>query len=375
MSVSLTGPVTQKGRKMYLELKDICKRYADAKAGEPDAVSHVDLDINKGELIALLGPSGSGKTTLLRMIAGLDQPTSGDIYIDGECVNDLAPAYRKVGFVFQNYALFRYMTVFQNIAFGLNVQKKPADYISKRVDELLDLIGMSEYRDRYPNQLSGGQRQRVAFARALATEPVILLLDEPFAAIDSKVRKELRTWLRAMIREVGITTVFVTHDQDEAVDMADRIVLLKDGKIEQVGTAYEVYKEPRTEFSATFIGDSAVWGSFRGFKGFDDIDDGRKIVVRPEYVESFRDDNPKFRDLIRYSDEGVVTDVVFRGTFTEVTLDVNGIRLICRRSPERRPVHIGEHMRVLVYRINVFDKDGASVIKNDLLKNIEIEFM
>lgn len=362
---------------MYLELKDICKRYEDAKPGEPDAVSHVDLGIEKGELIALLGPSGSGKTTLLRMIAGLDQPTSGDIYIDGACVNDLAPAYRKVGFVFQNYALFRYMTVFENIAFGLDVQKKPMDETSRRVNELLDLIGMSEFRGRYPNQLSGGQRQRVAFARALATEPAILLLDEPFAAIDSKVRKELRSWLRAMIREVGVTTVFVTHDQDEAVDMADRIVLLKDGKVEQAGTAYEVYKQPQTAFAATFIGDSAVWNTFCGFKGFDDIDadDGRKVVVRPEYVESFRDDNPKFHDMIQYSDEGVVSDVVFRGTFTEVTLDVNGIRLICRRSPERRPVEVGTHMRVLVYRINVFDDTGASVIKNQLLKDIEIEFM
>ncbi len=360
---------------MYLELKDICKRYVDAKPGEPDAVSHVDLGIEKGELIALLGPSGSGKTTLLRMIAGLDQPTSGEIYIDGTCVNDLAPAYRKVGFVFQNYALFRYMTVFQNIAFGLDVQKKPAGEIRKRVDDLLELIGLSEFRDRYPNQLSGGQRQRVAFARALATEPAILLLDEPFAAIDSKVRKELRTWLREMIREVGVTAVFVTHDQDEAVDMADRIVLLKDGKVEQIGTAFEVYKEPQTAFAATFIGDSAVWDSFTGFKGFDDISGGRKVVIRPEYVESFRDDNPKFHDMIQYSDEGVVSDVVFRGTFTEVTLDVNGIKLICRRSPERRPVHVGDRMRVLVYRINVFDDKGAYVIKNKLLSNIEIEFM
>ncbi len=360
---------------MYLELKDICKRYADARPGEPDAVSHVDLDIEKGELIALLGPSGSGKTTLLRMIAGLDQPTSGDIYIDGTCVNDLEPAYRKVGFVFQNYALFRYMTVFQNVAFGLDVRKRPQEEIKKRVDELLALIGMSEFRDRYPNQLSGGQRQRVAFARALATEPAILLLDEPFAAIDSKVRKELRTWLRQMIREVGVTAVFVTHDQDEAVDMADRIVLLKDGKVEQTGTAYQVYKEPRTAFAATFIGDSIVWDSFRGFRGFDDIDDGRRIVVRPEYVEAFRDDNPKFRDMIQYSNEGTVSDVVFRGTFTEVTLEVNGIRLICRRSPERRPVEVGDRMRVLVYRINVFDDAGASVIRNDLLKDIEIEFM
>lgn len=360
---------------MYLGLKDICKRYPDARPDEPDALSHVDLEIEKGELIALLGPSGSGKTTLLRMIAGLDAPTSGEIYIDGRCVNDLAPAYRRIGFVFQNYALFRYMTVFQNIAFGLDVKKMPPEKINERVNALLELIGMSEFGGRYPAQLSGGQRQRVAFARALATEPAILLLDEPFAAIDSKVRKELRSWLRQMIKEVGVTALFVTHDQDEAVDMADRIVLLKEGKIEQIGTAYDVYKHPQTAFAATFIGDSVVWDEFRGFKGFDDINDGRKVVVRPEYVETFRDDNPKYHDLIQYSNEGVVTDVVFRGTFTEVTIDVNGIRLICRRSPERRTVDVGEHMRALVYRINVFDDSGAYVIKNSLLKDIEIEFI
>lgn len=359
---------------MYLELKDITKRYADAKAGEPDAVSHVSMGVEKGELIALLGPSGSGKTTLLRMIAGLDSPTEGELFIDGKKVNDLSPADRRIGFVFQSYALFRYMNVFDNVAFGLKVQKKPDDEIRRRVDELLELTGLSEFRSRYPNQLSGGQRQRVAFARALATEPALLLLDEPFAAIDVKVRKELRRWLREMIREVGVTSIFVTHDQEEAVDMADRIAILKDGKLEQIGTPYEVYKSPETAFAATFLGDSIVLDEFQGFQGFEEVRSGQ-VVIRPEYVETFREDNPKFHDLIPYSERGIVREVRFRGDAVELILDVNGIRLMCRRSLERRPVEVGTEMRVLLYRINVFDGERAEVVKNRKLEDIEIEFM
>lgn len=360
---------------MYLELKNLGKRYDDARAGEADAVSGVNLGINKGELIALLGPSGSGKTTLLRMIAGLDDPTEGEIFIDGVCVNDKSPADRRIGFVFQNYALFRYMTVYENIAFGMKVQKRPNSEIKRRVTELLELTELSEFRDRYPNQLSGGQRQRVAFARALATEPALLLLDEPFAAIDAKVRKELRRWLRTMIREVGITSIFVTHDQEEALDMADRIVIMKDGMIEQAGSPYEIYKDPKTAFAATFMGESVLLDRFCGFRGFEDIDDGRTVVVRPEYVEAFRDDNPRFHDLIPFSEEGIARDVTFRGDSVELTIEVNGVNLVCRRSLERRPLKPGTRMRVLIYRINTFDDKGADVIKNKQLANLDIEFM
>ena len=360
---------------MYLELKNMRKRFPNTKEGEPDAVSGVNLGIEKGELVALLGPSGGGKTTLLRMIAGLETPTEGDIYIDGECVNDLPPADRKIGFVFQNYALFRYMNVFDNVAFGLTIQKRPKDEIEARVNELLKLTGLDGLAKRYPNQLSGGQRQRVAFARALATEPALLLLDEPFAAIDAKVRKELRRWLREMIHEVGVTSIFVTHDQEEAVDMADRIVILKDGKLEQTGTPYEIYKDPKTVFTATFMGDSIVCDKFCGFRGFPDIDDGRQVVIRPEYVEAFRDDNPKFHDLIPNSENGVVKDVLFRGDSVELILEVNGLELMCRRSLERRSVSVGETMRVLLYRVNLFDGDKATVLKNHLLEKLDIEFM
>ena len=194
---------------MYVELKNINKNFGDYKASD-----NVNFGVEKGKLIGLLGPSGSGKTTILRMIAGLETPDSGDIIIDGVRVNDLAASKRGIGFVFQNYALFRYMTVYDNIAFGLRVQKADKKKIDERVRELIKLIGLEGLEKRYPSQLSGGQRQRVAFARALAPNPQLLLLDEPFAAIDAKVRKELRSWLREMIEKLGVTSIFVTHDQE-----------------------------------------------------------------------------------------------------------------------------------------------------------------
>ena len=208
---------------------------------------------NNAPLAAWLGPSGRGNTTFLRMIARLSAPDSGDIMIDGERVNRLPGSRRGIGFVFQNYALFRYMTVAENIAFGLQVQKKPKNEIRERVDQLLELISMPDLGKRYPHQLSGGQKQRVAFARALAPNPQLLLLDEPFAAIDAKVRRELRGWLKDMIARVGITSIFVTHDQEEAMEVADVIILMNRGGIEQMGSAGEICGNPRTDFVRDFI--------------------------------------------------------------------------------------------------------------------------
>ena len=200
---------------MYVELKNINKTY-----GSYQASRNVNFGIEKGKLIGLLGPSGSGKTTILRMIAGLETPDSGEIIIDGKVVNDVSASERGIGFVFQNYALFRYMTVYDNVAFGLKVQKVDKKKIHARVMELIRLVGLEGLEKRYPSQLSGGQRQRVAFARALAPNPQVLLLDEPFAAIDAKIRQELRSWLKEMIEKLGITSIFVTHDQDEAIEVA-----------------------------------------------------------------------------------------------------------------------------------------------------------
>lgn len=233
---------------MHIELKHIHKTFDGFHASKD-----VSFGVEKGQLAALLGPSGSGKTTILRMIAGLDVPDAGDILINGIKVNHLPGSRRGIGMVFQNYALFRYMTVAENIAFGLEVQKKHKSDIKRRVEELLELISMEDLGKRYPYQLSGGQRQRVAFARALAPNPQLLLLDEPFAAIDAKIRRELRGWLKEMIEKVGITSIFVTHDQEEAMEVADMVIVMNEGEIEQIGSPEEICSNPGTKFVREFI--------------------------------------------------------------------------------------------------------------------------
>jgi sulfate/thiosulfate transport system ATP-binding protein len=218
------------------------------------ALDNISLAIPGGSLTALLGPSGSGKSTLLRVIAGLEQPDEGIVSIDGEVVTALPPQKRGVGFVFQHYAAFKHMTVRDNIAFGLTVRKRPRREIKERVDELLELVQLRGLGGRFPAQLSGGQRQRMALARALAVEPSVLLLDEPFGALDARVRKELRRWLRRLHDEVHVTTVLVTHDQEEAMDVADRVALLNEGRIEQIGKPRDLYEHPANEFVMGFVG-------------------------------------------------------------------------------------------------------------------------
>jgi len=240
---------------MTIEVRNLVKKF-----GAFAALDGVDLRVADGELLALLGPSGSGKTTLLRIIAGLDWPDAGEVFFDGENALLRKAGERHVGFVFQHYALFRHMTVFENVAFGLRVQpraiRKDEAGIRARVKELLDLVQLDWLANRYPSQLSGGQRQRIALARALAIEPRILLLDEPFGALDAKVRKELRQWLRSLHHEINVTSVFVTHDQEEALEVANRVVVVDKGRIEQVGTPAEVYDSPASAFVHGFIGES-----------------------------------------------------------------------------------------------------------------------
>jgi sulfate/thiosulfate transport system ATP-binding protein len=242
---------------MDVSVQDVVRAF-----GATAALHGVSLNIEAGELIALLGPSGSGKTTLLRILAGLDFPTSGRVLFDGDDALNLTVQQRNVGLVFQSYALFRHMTVLDNVGFGLRVRaraRRPSSgEIRRRALELLDLVQLSGLEKRYPSQLSGGQRQRVAFARALAIEPRILLLDEPFGALDAKVRRDLRRWLREMHDKTGHTTVFVTHDQEEALELADRVVVLNQGRIEQVGTPDEIYDTPNSPFVFSFIGESSV---------------------------------------------------------------------------------------------------------------------
>ena len=296
---------------MYVELKNINKNFGDYKASD-----NVNFGVEKGKLIGLLGPSGSGKTTILRMIAGLETPDSGDIIIDGVRVNDLAASKRGIGFVFQNYALFRYMTVYDNIAFGLRVQKADKKKIDERVRELIKLIGLEGLEKRYPSQLSGGQRQRVAFARALAPNPQLLLLDEPFAAIDAKVRKELRSWLREMIEKLGVTSIFVTHDQDEAIEVADEIIITNKGRIEQTGTPIEIYHNPKTAFTASFFGETTFVDDYSKFHNFEHIENAEKAIVRPEFVKvTKKNEVQKYKSSASH---GVTKNVLFRGDSKEV---------------------------------------------------------
>ncbi|HEX2576110.1 MAG TPA: TOBE-like domain-containing protein [Aquihabitans sp.] len=234
---------------MSIEIRDVNKRFGDFVA-----LGDVSLTIPSGRLTALLGPSGGGKSTLLRIIAGLEEADSGSIVIEGRDATHLPAQKRDVGFVFQHYAAFKHLTVARNVAFGLEVRKRPKAEVQAKVAELLALVHLDQFADRLPSQLSGGQRQRMALARALAIEPTVLLLDEPFGALDAKVRKELRDWLRRLHDEVHVTTVFVTHDQEEALEVADEIVVINDGRIEQVGTPDQLYDEPANDFVMGFLG-------------------------------------------------------------------------------------------------------------------------
>lgn len=264
---------------MSIEIHNVSKSF-----GSFQALEHINLEIQTGELVALLGPSGSGKTSLLRIIAGLESADQGAIYFDNENITGITAKERKVGFVFQHYALFRHMTVFENVAYGLKVRprkERPSKKeIEAKVHELLDLVKLQDLAKRYPPQLSGGQRQRVALARALAVEPKVLLLDEPFGALDAKVRKELRRWLRRLHDEFQISSIFVTHDQEEALDVADKIVVMNQGKIEQIGTPNEVYENPQSPFVYDFLGSVNL---FKGRLNNGRLKHGDSVVTIPEW--------------------------------------------------------------------------------------------
>lgn len=347
---------------MYVELKNINKTY-----GFYQASRNVNFGIEKGKLIGLLGPSGSGKTTILRMIAGLETPDSGEVIIDGKVVNDVPASQRGIGFVFQNYALFRYMTVYDNVAFGLKVQKADKKKIDARVRELIKLVGLEGLEKRYPSQLSGGQRQRVAFARALAPNPQVLLLDEPFAAIDAKIRQELRSWLKEMIGKLGITSIFVTHDQDEAIEVADEIIITNAGRIEQKGTPIGVYRNPETAFAASFFGQPSVLKNADDFHTFAQAEGADKIIVRPEFVKiSKLDEVEKFKTSVS---RGVVEQVSFRGDNLELQVRVNNSVVTARRSLEKTDIREGETVNVFLYRIFALRDDSVQLIENEAVRD------
>ncbi|WP_019500161.1 sulfate/molybdate ABC transporter ATP-binding protein [Pseudanabaena sp. PCC 6802] len=266
---------------MGILVEDVSKQFGDFQA-----IDRVSLKVNTGSLVALLGPSGSGKSTLLRLIAGLEIPDRGQIWIASHDATYQPVANRNIGFVFQHYALFKHMTVSENIAFGLDIRKVPRHTVKQKVGELLELVQMKGLGDRYPSQLSGGQRQRIALARALAVAPQILLLDEPFGALDAKVRKELRIWLRQLHHEVNVTTVFVTHDQEEAMEVADEIVVMNNGRIEQSGSPSEIYDNPASPFVMGFIGEVNVL-SARGIAHHINVDPDDRVFLRPHDIDVF----------------------------------------------------------------------------------------
>jgi sulfate transport system ATP-binding protein len=282
---------------MSIVVRDVSKSFGDFAA-----LTDVSIEIPSGSLTALLGPSGGGKSTLLRVIAGLESPDAGQVEIEGRNATALPAQDRGVGFVFQHYAAFKHLTVARNVAFGLEIRKRPKDEIKAKVAELLELVHLEQFASRYPAQLSGGQRQRMALARALAVEPQVLLLDEPFGALDAQVRKELRAWLRRLHDQVHVTTVFVTHDQEEAMEVADSIVVMAAGKVEQVGSPDQLYDEPANDFVMSFLGPVTKLG-------------GR--LVRPHDLELFADPRPE-------TTPAKVTRVTRLGFEVRVDLDVTG---------------------------------------------------
>ncbi len=286
--------------------------------GEVKAVDRADLEIRDGEFFSMLGPSGSGKTTCLRMIAGFDQPSAGQIYLYGKDVSDLPPYVRDVNTVFQDYALFPHMDVAENIAYGLMIRKVPRSERTRRVDEILDLVKLPGYGSRKPSQLSGGQRQRVALARALINHPKVLLLDEPLGALDLKLRQQMQVELKAIQQRVGITFIFVTHDQEEALTMSDRIAVFKEGRIEQVGTPSEVYERPASAFVAGFVGTSNLISGEVAVRltGLD-----QTFSIRPEKIQMSSSSEEIDRGMLCI--DGVVRDVVYLGLYTRYIVQID----------------------------------------------------
>jgi sulfate/thiosulfate transport system ATP-binding protein len=354
---------------MSIEVRQLSKTF-----GNHAALRNVNLTVGSGELLALLGPSGSGKTTLLRVIAGLEAPDVGTVHFDGADATARSATDRRVGFVFQHYALFRHMTVFENVAFGLRVRarvERPVEAeIRRKVNELLTLVQLDYLGDRYPSQLSGGQRQRVALARALAVEPRVLLLDEPFGALDAKVRQELRRWLRRLHSQIHVTSVFVTHDQEEALELADRVVIMNEGRVEQDGTPDTVVEHPASAFVMTFVGEVNI---FRGR-----VQNGRAMLGSLA-VDDPGDASPDAKDAVAYARphelelsrrdaaDGLparVRDVRLSGALVKIELVGPSDSVIQvelgRDEYERLDVRRGERVVVTPRRLRVFASDGVA---------------
>ena len=358
-----------------IELKHISRTFDDGFA----AVSDFNLEVKRGEFVTFLGPSGCGKTTTLRMIAGFDMPTEGDILLDGKDISKLPPNERPINTVFQRYALFPHMNIFDNIAFGLRQKKTPKDEIRKKVKKVLELVDLEGFEKRSVSTLSGGQQQRVAIARALVNEPEILLLDEPLGALDLKMRKEMQLELKAMHDELGITFIYVTHDQEEALTMSDKIVVMSEGKIQQIGTPEDIYNEPQNAFVADFIGESNIFNGimtgkmqarFAGghFTCVDDVAEGTQItaVVRPEDIEIVAPSEGQIR--------GKVISVIFKGIHYEITVASGRYEVVIQSTKSAK---VGDlvGMKVEPDGIHIMiAEDHTNVFEVDMNKNHRLEF-
>ncbi len=358
-----------------IELKHITKTYKDGFS----AVSDFNLEVKKGEFVTFLGPSGCGKTTTLRMIAGFDLPTEGEILLNGEPITALPPNERPINTVFQRYALFPHMNIYENIAFGLRQKKTPKSIIVKKVKKVLELVDLEGFEKRSIDTLSGGQQQRVAIARAVVNEPQILLLDEPLGALDLKMRKEMQLELKEMHKELGITFIYVTHDQEEALTMSDKIVVMAEGKMQQIGTPEDIYNEPANAFVADFIGDSNIFNGimtgklkarFCGgeFVCVDDVETGTHItaVVRPEDVVLTSPEKGKIR--------GIVTSVIFKGMHYEITVESGKNEIVAQSV---NCAIVGEHVGVNVEPDNIhimIAEDHTNIFAAEINKNNELAY-
>ena len=352
----------------FLEIENLRKSY-----GAQNVVQDFNLAIRRGEFVSFLGPSGCGKTTTLRTVAGFEEPSAGEIRIDGRDVTDLRPNQRNVGMVFQSYALFPNMSVADNVGFGLKVAKRPAAEIAPRVAEMLRLIKLPQLGDRYPYQLSGGQQQRVALARALAIKPKVLLLDEPLSALDAKIRVSLRDEIKAVQRELGITTIYVTHDQEEALSMSDRIVVMNEGRIEQIGTPFEIYNYPRTRFVASFVGtlnllkarvldvsagrvaiDGQEVVASRGV-GLAQVGETRSVALRPEAI-LLREGEPGRNRM-----SGTIEEVSFLGSVVRIRVRFkeNAVSLDTFNNPNAPPPERGQNATVSFAPEDLLVLEGA----------------
>ena len=358
-----------------IELKGITKVYEDGYT----AVDDFNLEVKRGEFVTLLGPSGCGKTTTLRMIAGFSMPTKGEILLNGKSIQDLPPYKRPVNTVFQRYALFPHMNIYNNIAFGLKQKKTPKDVIERKVRRVLDLVDLEGFEERSVSTLSGGQQQRIAIARALVNEPEILLLDEPLGAPDLKMRKEMQIELKNMHDKLGITFIYVTHDQEEALTMSDKIVVMNEGKIQQIGTPEDIYNEPRNAFVADFIGESNIFngmmtGKLRArfcggeFECVDDYEEGTHItaVVRPEDVELT---DPELGVI-----QGVVDSVIFKGIHYEITILSGKNEIVCQSVNSAKA---GNRVGIRVQPDNIhimIAEDHTNLFFADINKDYRLEY-